>query len=100
MISKSVLIMGFGLAKAKSQQAESHLLYPLCTQLTTNTYHICPFRLLEYSLNTEPDPLPGSKSTTKDPSRIILNVGSVILTLKNLKNIWKSVGGLGMSGEV
>ena len=31
MISKSVLIMGFGLAKAKSQQAESHFLYPLCT---------------------------------------------------------------------
>ena len=23
--------MGFGFAKAKSQQAESHLLYPLCT---------------------------------------------------------------------
>ena len=49
---------------------------------------------------SEPHPLPGSKSTTKDPSRIILNVGSVILILKNLKNIWKSVGGLGMRGEV
>ena len=35
MISKSVLIMGFGLAKAKSQQAESHLLYPLCTIIDT-----------------------------------------------------------------
>ena len=36
MISKSVLIMGFGLAKAKSQQAESHLLYPLCTIIDQN----------------------------------------------------------------
>ena len=27
--------MGFGLAKAKSQQAESHLLYPLCMIIAT-----------------------------------------------------------------
>ena len=42
MFSKSVLIMGFGMAKAKSQQAESHLLYPLCTIIEPNGLFILP----------------------------------------------------------
>ena len=35
MISKSVLIIPFGLAKAKSRQAESHMSYPVCTIIGT-----------------------------------------------------------------
>ena len=31
MISKSVLIIAFGLAKAESRQAESYILNPVCT---------------------------------------------------------------------
>ena len=47
MISKSVLIIPFGLAKAKSRQAESHMSYPVCTiivQVRLEHYHItlCP----------------------------------------------------------
>ena len=45
MISKSVLIIPFGLAKAKSRQAESHMSYPVCTIIGT-----CQARTLPHNI--------------------------------------------------